>query len=285
MDLTKLVMLAFGLLIFFAFYPKINYPLITVVFLVPLLILGYVLWKKTTKISNRYHIISSKNINNYTNTAANSRTAIESCQSQDVGLEFHDKREQINLSVETLKQIEWYSFELFCKIYYENIGYTVSKTKAGADGGTDLILYQANSASPYALVQCKARGYKDIGVNYVRELLGVMTSEKVAKGILITNACFTNAAIEFSNRNAIEAIDLYKLSYYVNELEAGKRLKLVRFLERTDYTTPTCPNCEVKLVERIAKSGKAMGQSFWGCKNYPRCRYIMQMNNGGLTTR
>ena len=285
MDLTKLVMLAFGLFILFACCQKAIYPLITVVFLSAPLILGYVLWKKTTKISNRYHIISSKNINNYTNTVANPKTATESYQPQGIALESEEKRKQIDLSAETLKKIEWYSFELFCKIYYENIGYMVSKTKAGADGGTDLILYQPNSVSPYALVQCKARGYKDIGVNYVRELLGVMTSEKVAKGILITNSCFTKAAIEFSNRNAIESIDLYKLSYYVNELETGKRLKLVKFLERTDYTTPTCPNCEVKLVERIAKSGKAMGQSFWGCKNYPRCRYIMQMNNGGLTTR
>ena len=140
--------------------------------------------------------------------------------------------------METLKRIEWYSFESFCKIYYENMGYTVSKTKAGADGGMDLILYQANSVSPYALVQCKARGYRDIGVNYIRELLGVMISEKVEKGILITNSCFTRDAVEFSNRNAIESIDVYKLSNCVNKLEAGKRVKLIEFLETTDYTTP-----------------------------------------------
>ncbi|HEX2959191.1 MAG TPA: restriction endonuclease, partial [Chitinispirillaceae bacterium] len=45
-----------------------------------------------------------------------------------------------DLSIETLKKIEWFSFELFCKIYYECIGYKVTKTKAGADGGIDLLL-------------------------------------------------------------------------------------------------------------------------------------------------
>ena len=276
-DLIKLIVLAVGLLIF-AGYRKLTYTLIAVVFLAVILILGYVFWKKKNGMSNRYHNISNKSINNYTKTVAKPKTAIESYQPQGVALESEEKRKQIDLSAETLKKIEWYSFELFCKIYYENMGYTVSKTKAGADGGIDLLLYQANSASPYALVQCKARGYRDIGVNYIRELLGVMTSEKVEKGILITNSCFTRDAVEFSNNNAIEAIDLYELSNRVNELEAGKKVKLIEFLETTDYTTPTCPNCEVKLVERIAKNGKDIGQSFWGCKNYPRCHYKMPMN-------
>jgi restriction system protein len=192
--------------------------------------------------------------------------------------ESEEKKEEVDLSVETLKKIEWYSFELFCKIYYENIGYRVIKTKAGADGGIDLILYQADSESSYALVQCKARMDRDIGVNYVRELLGVMTAEKVEKGILITNSYFTKEAIEFAKNHSIEMIDLFRLSTLVNELETEKQLNLVNFLESTDYTTPTCPNCEVKLVERITKKGKYIGQRFWGCRNYPRCNYKLRMH-------
>ncbi|MDP3014007.1 MAG: restriction endonuclease, partial [Candidatus Subteraquimicrobiales bacterium] len=118
----------------------------------------------------------------------------------------------IDLSIETLKKIEWYTFELFCKIYYENIEYRVTKTKAGADGGKDLLLYENDSELPCVLVQCKSRVHRDIGVNYVRELLGVMTSEKVNKGVLITNSRFTREAIEFAKIHPIELIDIYKLS-------------------------------------------------------------------------
>lgn len=183
-----------------------------------------------------------------------------------------------DLSIETLKKIEWFSFELFCKIYYECIGYKVTKTKAGADGGIDLLLYRQDSAVPCALVQCKSRAHRDVGVNYIRELLGVMTSEKVDKGILITNSGFTKEALEFANANQIEPVHVHKLWMMLNELDADKKAHLIDFLESSDFTTPTCPNCEVKLVERVAKKGKNIGQRFWGCKNYPRCSYSLQMN-------
>jgi restriction system protein len=184
----------------------------------------------------------------------------------------------VDLSIETLKKIEWFSFELLCKIYYECVGYKVTKTKAGADGGVDLLLYMKDTTVPYALIQCKARTHGDVGVKYTRELLGVMTSQKVDKGILITNAGYTNDALEFANANRIELIDVFKLRTMFDELDADKKKCLIDFLESTDFTTPTCPNCEVKLVERIAKKGTTIGQKFWGCINYPRCRYSLPMS-------
>ena len=179
----------------------------------------------------------------------------------------------------TLRKIEWYSFELFCKIYYENIGFRVAKTKAGADGGMDLVLYKNDSEHPCAVVQCKARANQDIGVKYVRELLGVMAHYKVGNGILVTNSGFTQEAVEFARTNPIEVIDGRKLSALASGLDAEKKTRLLDFLESNDYTTPTCPNCEIKQVIRTAKKGQTAGQEFWGCRNYPRCRYHLHMNN------
>lgn len=216
-----------------------------------------------------------------TNSLIDDKAAIESHDANYVqghAIESEKVKKKPNLSIETLKKIEWFSFELFCKIYYECIGYKVTKTKAGADGGIDLRLYMKDSAVPCVLVQCKARAHKDIGVNYIRELLGVMTSEKVDKGILITNSGFTKKAFEFANAHQIEPVDVSKLWMMLDELNVDKKTHLIDFLESSDFTTPTCPNCEVKLVERIAKKGKNIGQRFWGCKNYPRCSYKMQMN-------
>jgi len=185
---------------------------------------------------------------------------------------------KVDLSIETLKRIEWYSFELLCKIYYESIGFRVVKTKAGADGGIDLLLYISNTEKPFAIVQCKARTYRDIGVNYARELLGVMTSEKVGKGILITNSGFTKEAYDFANNHQIELIDVSILSEMLANLDEDKKQLLIDFLKSFDFTTPTCPNCEVKLVERTTKKGKDIGQKFWGCMNYPKCRYKLPMH-------
>lgn len=35
-----------------------------------------------------------------------------------------------------------------------------------------------------------------------------------------------------------------------------------------------CPQCGSKLVLRTAKRGNNKGQNFYGCSNFPQCRYI-----------
>lgn len=36
----------------------------------------------------------------------------------------------------------------------------------------------------------------------------------------------------------------------------------------------TCPKCGGELILRVAKRGDNAGKKFYGCKNYPKCRYI-----------
>jgi hypothetical protein len=40
-----------------------------------------------------------------------------------------------------------------------------------------------------------------------------------------------------------------------------------------------CPKCGAKLVLRTAKNGENAGNQFYGCSNYPRCRYILSSKN------
>lgn len=37
-----------------------------------------------------------------------------------------------------------------------------------------------------------------------------------------------------------------------------------------------CPKCGAELVKRVAKKGKNAGQRFWGCSNFPKCRFVMK---------
>lgn len=39
---------------------------------------------------------------------------------------------------------------------------------------------------------------------------------------------------------------------------------------------PTCPKCGGRLMLRTAKTGSHAGQQFYGCSNFPRCRYTKQ---------
>lgn len=39
---------------------------------------------------------------------------------------------------------------------------------------------------------------------------------------------------------------------------------------------PPCPKCGSPMVRRQAKSGSNMGQKFWGCSTFPKCRGVVQ---------
>lgn len=37
---------------------------------------------------------------------------------------------------------------------------------------------------------------------------------------------------------------------------------------------PTCPKCDLPMIQRTARQGPKAGNSFYGCPNYPKCREI-----------
>ena len=41
-----------------------------------------------------------------------------------------------------------------------------------------------------------------------------------------------------------------------------------------------CPLCGSELVLRKAKRGEYVGESFYGCSNYPKCKYIRKIEEG-----
>lgn len=43
----------------------------------------------------------------------------------------------------------------------------------------------------------------------------------------------------------------------------------------------SCPKCAGKLILRTAKKGKNLGKQFYGCSNYPKCRYIQDIEKDG----
>ena len=96
--------------------------------------------------------------------------------------------------------------EVVSRLLYK-MGFEVETTKVTGDGGIDII---AKSEKPIIegryIIQCK-RHDSNISEPVIRDLFGVMTSERANKGILITNSCFTTASIAFAKEKPIELID------------------------------------------------------------------------------
>jgi restriction system protein len=173
-----------------------------------------------------------------------------------------------------LNGITWREFEMLVGEWFRRQGHTVTETGGVADGGVDLILTKAGETY---LVQCKQwKAYK-VGVNIVRELLGVMVSQGAAGGYLVTSGVFTNEARRFAESSNIALIDGEKLAYLMNETRAAQPAPPAGRPTTTPppQTSPACPKCGSAMVLRHATKGAHAGSAFWGCSRFPGCRGIL----------
>ena len=177
-----------------------------------------------------------------------------------------------------LHMIEWKRFEVVCKEYYRLIGYDPRETNIGADGGVDIRIYKAGPdapPTPEAIVQCKAWHSYKVGVKSVRELFGIMAAEQVPTGVFITSGDFTSEAQEFAQGKKLLLVSGNLFIQKIRKLPEENQKKLLDIAFEGDYMTPTCPQCDTKMVLREGKKGKNPGSLFWGCPRYPRCRQTL----------
>ena len=174
-------------------------------------------------------------------------------------------------SLQLIQALEWKRFEEVVCDYYGQLGYRTNTTRMGADGGVDVMLYGSTGPKPISIVQCKSWS-KKVGVKPVRELLGVMAANQVEHGVFVTTSEYTQEAKDFALGVNMQLVDGQMLLGMLQELPPDKRTAVLKRATAGDYSTPTCPNCNVKMVSRESKKGPSTGSFFWGCRNYPRCK-------------
>ncbi|MGK7297523.1 MAG: restriction endonuclease [Candidatus Wenzhouxiangella sp. M2_3B_020] len=174
-----------------------------------------------------------------------------------------------------VEQLDWRNFERLVHAFFEGRGFRVTdRGGPAADGGVDLELVR--NGKRY-LVQCKHWRARNVGVQPVRELYGVMTARNADGGFFVTSSAFTAEALYFADGLPIELIDGSILRELLGRQDAGDiawSAPVRRAIEpRFDPPQPPgCPNCGNRMVDRIAKRGPQAGQRFWGCPSFPRCR-------------
>jgi restriction system protein len=188
---------------------------------------------------------------------------------------YKNEKNKAEWSLNFLMSLEWKRYEEICKEFLtmkENGKYKVDVTKTGADGGIDLRITDKKEKL-VGVGQCKAYNSK-ITIEKIRELYGIMASEKAEQGYFFTTSSFTNDCIEFAKEKKIELIDGEQQIKTIQSFTPAQQNHLYKIATNGDYTTPTCPKCDKKMIERTAKE---KGNKFWGCANYPRCKNILQM--------
>jgi len=110
-----------------------------------------------------------------------------------------------------IDKISGHDFEDLVEKLIKQLGFITEERKRSADGGIDI---RAINEQPILkglyIIQCK-RYSNTISESIIRDLFGVVTSERANKGILITNSTFSKAAENFARNLPLELIDGNKL--------------------------------------------------------------------------
>lgn len=96
-----------------------------------------------------------------------------------------------------------------------------------------------------------------------------------------------SALLSFAKDDAINVQALYEILLPYSNVDREQKIKHImdiRSMPLTDpaaaYSEPysTCPRCGGRLVERTATRGASAGRRFWGCSNFPYCRYTRSID-------
>jgi restriction system protein len=110
-------------------------------------------------------------------------------------------------SPQVLEDIGWRRFEVLCASLFAQPDLEVREDSYGADGGVDIWLHSPGADRPAAVVHCRHRLGKPVGVEDLREFHGVMAQRKLHQGTFAANSTFTDDARQFAKDNGISTLD------------------------------------------------------------------------------
>jgi restriction system protein len=103
-----------------------------------------------------------------------------------------------------------------------------------------------------------------------------MAAVSITLGAAVASGDFTDDALSSVKGKHIRLISGLKLLGLIKDLPVDTQNNLLEKIISEDYTTPKCPSCDIKLEVRTSKKGVKIGSSFWGCSNFPSCRYTLK---------
>ena len=176
-------------------------------------------------------------------------------------------------SQDVFDAIEWRRFEAVVETLFQQAGFDTRTQSHDADQGIDIWLYSKHApGQAVSVVQCR-HWTKRVGVDKMRELLGVMTAHRVTRGQFATTSTFTEDAAKFASANAISLLDVRALLKLIASRTREQQEDLLAVALKGEYWRPTCVNCGQKMVDRYRKSD---GGGFWACARYA-CKTTLPM--------
>ncbi len=81
-----------------------------------------------------------------------------------------------------------------------------------------------------------------------------------------------------SQKEVVEIIDSIESERLSQSFKTNREhIKHVKKIIEEKDRKNLCPKCGSELILRVAKKGANAGNEFYGCSNYPTCRYTAQV--------
>lgn len=160
--------------------------------------------------------------------------------------------------------LEWKRFEELCTRLFETKGFTCKTTNLGSDEGIDIHLYFGKDKPLLdRIVHCKTWA-KKVDIDLMHEFAAAMQNESARRGTFVSRGGFTQEALAFASQNNIHTLDTAQLLGMITNLGAVESIALLESLTDSDYVTPTCTKCAIKLLPKSLFSDRP----YWICTNW-----------------
>lgn len=167
---------------------------------------------------------------------------------------------------ELLVKLEWKRFEELVASYYNKTGVVAARTKAGPASPVHIRISWKGETRPFACVQCVSRPSGLIEAKQIQTLCDAIAAEDIRRGYVVTTGKFGVPARDLAEEKHITLLSGDIFLEKLNALPEAARSELMREAIVGDYTTPSCPACDVKMVRSAADS------SVWQC---PQCGTVL----------
>ena len=110
-------------------------------------------------------------------------------------------------SLDVFAAIDAQRFAAVCETWFSWAGFDTRSEAHRTNEGVDIWLHAARMPGPVAIVRCKHWLDKPVGLQDMKEFLGLVATFQSAHGTYTTTSTYTPEALQFARENGIDAVD------------------------------------------------------------------------------
>ena len=159
-------------------------------------------------------------------------------------------------SADVLNNLEWKRFEELVTAYYNKTGVVAVRTKTGPNSPVHIKISWKGEPRPFAYVHCIASPTSVIDPRPLQALIAALAADDIRRGYVVTTGKFNVVARDLAEEKHLTLLSGDTLLEKLNAMPSSARTEIMQAVSTGDYTVPSCPKCEAKMVQSSRHSAR-----------------------------